>query len=211
MIDRRQLIFHLRATRFDAGVLLATAFAAVLVSIEFCIVIGVFLSFALYIPRAAQVRLTPLTATPERNLRHKHPSDPTDDCFLAVELDGELIFATEVELAKQFSAVVQSVPGNIRSVILALGRGRNPDATFLNQLRKLHEALNSRGVILLLCEVQDDMLASSFDHRSGPARSVVTGFSKPESPTGRSPLRFNCVIAVQTPPERCSANSDNGQ
>ena len=69
-----------------------------LISIEFCIVIGVFLSFALYIPRAAQVRLTPLTATPGMQLTaQSSASDPPDDGFLAVELEGELIFATEVE------------------------------------------------------------------------------------------------------------------
>src|SRR5438132_5858917 len=64
MVDREQLVFHLRATRFDAGVVLATALAAVAISVEFCIVIGVFLSFVLYVPRAAQVRLTQFTLTP---------------------------------------------------------------------------------------------------------------------------------------------------
>ena len=57
MVDRKQLVFHLRATRFDAGVVLATALAAVAISVEFCIVIGVFLSFVLYVPRAARVRM----------------------------------------------------------------------------------------------------------------------------------------------------------
>ena len=55
MVDYRQLLFHLRATRFDALIVLATALAAIFISVEFCIVIGVFLSFALYVPRAAQV------------------------------------------------------------------------------------------------------------------------------------------------------------
>src|SRR5207244_1986476 len=45
MVDYRQLVFHFRATRFDAGVILVTALAALVVSVEFCILIGVFLSF----------------------------------------------------------------------------------------------------------------------------------------------------------------------
>src|SRR5207253_6092173 len=57
MVDVRQLLFHLRATRFDALIVIATALAAVFISVEFCILIGVFLSFALYVPRAAQVQL----------------------------------------------------------------------------------------------------------------------------------------------------------
>src|SRR5207253_3427007 len=69
MVDRKQLAFHLRATRFDAGVVLATALAAVLVSVEFCIVIGVFLSVLRSVPRVAQVRMAQLTLTPEQRIR----------------------------------------------------------------------------------------------------------------------------------------------
>jgi SulP family sulfate permease len=88
MVDGRQLLFHLRATRFDAGVVLATALAAILISVEFCIVIGVFLSFALYVPRAAQVRMTALTVTPDRDLRERQPADPPDGRLVAFELEA---------------------------------------------------------------------------------------------------------------------------
>jgi SulP family sulfate permease len=179
MVDGRQLLFHLRATRFDAGVVLATVLAAVLISVEFCIVIGVFLSFALYVPRAAQVRLTPLTATPERDLRDKNPDDPPDDRLLAFELDGELFFGAEVELARHFSAVAGAGRGEVRAVILLLRRGRNPDAGFLNLLWELHEALRSRGVTLLLCGVQADMMTclvtTGLDHVIGTDRIFPAG------------------------------------
>ncbi|MCI0702442.1 MAG: SulP family inorganic anion transporter [Planctomycetia bacterium] len=158
MVDGRQLLFHLRATRFDAGVVAATALAALFISVEFCIVIGVFLSFALYIPKAAQVKLTSLTVTPEGSLREKLPDDSTDNRLLAFEIDGELFFGTEVELARHISTVSKSAQGEVRVVILVLKRGRNPDAGFLNQLRDLHETLRARGVILLLCGVQTDLM-----------------------------------------------------
>lgn len=158
MIDGRQLLFHLRATRFDAGVVLATAFAAVFISIEFCIVIGVFLSFVLYIPRAAQVRLIALTATPEMDLREKQPGDPPDSRLLAFELEGELFFGAEVEVAKHFTAIAEAVTNDVRLVILVLKRGRNPDAGFLNQLQKLRQTLAPRGVTLLLSGVPNDLM-----------------------------------------------------
>src|SRR5262249_30518801 len=75
LVDRPQLLYHLRATRFDLGIVLVTAIAAVAVSVEFCILIGVFLSFVLYVPRAARVHLTELTLTPERVLRERVPGD----------------------------------------------------------------------------------------------------------------------------------------
>jgi SulP family sulfate permease len=158
MIDVRQLLFHLRATRFDAGVVATTALAALFISVEFCIVIGVFLSFALYIPKAAQVRLTPLTTTPDGTLREKQPADLPDNRLLAFELDGELFFGTEVELAKHFSTVAKSAQGEVRVVILVLKRGKNPDAGFLSELRELHETLCARKVGLILCGVQPDLM-----------------------------------------------------
>jgi SulP family sulfate permease len=179
MVDGKQLLFHLRATRFDAGVVLATALAAVLISVEFCIVIGVFLSFALYVPRAAQVRLTPLTATPEGDLREKYPDDPPDDQLLAVELDGELFFGAEAELTRHFSTVA-AARGETRVVILVLRRGRNPDAVFLKLLGELHEGLHARGVTLLLSGVQADMLA--YLGTTGLARAIGSDHVFPVGP-----------------------------
>ena len=103
MVDRKQLVFHLRATRFDAGVVLATALAAVVISVEFCIVIGVFLSFVLYVPRAAQVRLSQFTLTPEQRIRERLPGDPECDRLLCYNLEGELFFGAEPELEAHFS------------------------------------------------------------------------------------------------------------
>src|SRR5262249_17494642 len=45
MIDWHALSYHWRATRFDATIVAATSLAAVFISVEFCVLIGVFLSF----------------------------------------------------------------------------------------------------------------------------------------------------------------------
>ena len=159
MIDGRQLLFHLRATRFDAGIVLATAFAAVFISVEFCILIGVFLSFVLYIPRAAHVRLTPLTVTDDHDWRDDDPNKQPENHLLAFELEGELFFGADVEVDKHFTTVAEIARANTRIVILALQRGRNPDAGFLTLLRKLNETLTAKGIALLLCGVQPDLMA----------------------------------------------------
>lgn len=159
MVDLGQLAFHLRATRFDAGVVLATALAAVFVSVEFCIVIGVFLSFALYVPKAAQVKLTPLAITPDGGLRERRPGDPPDDRVLAFDLDGELFFGAEAELERHFATVAAAARGRVGAVVLALDRGRNADAGFLNLVRQFHESLRARGVGLILCGVQAPLAA----------------------------------------------------
>jgi SulP family sulfate permease len=157
MVDREQLWFHLRATRFDAGIVVATALAAVVISIEFCIVIGVFLSFVLYVPRAAQVRLTQLTLTPEYHVRMRLPADPPCDRLVCYNLEGELFFGAEPELEKHLAAIEQAARGEVKVVLLVLERARNPDAAFLRLLETLHGQLCRRGVALLLSGVQPDL------------------------------------------------------
>src|SRR5437773_8278713 len=112
MVDRKQLLFHLRATRLDAGVVLVTALAAVLISVEFCIVIGVFLSFVLYVPRAAQVRMVQLTLTPEQRIRERLVGDPLCDRLLFYGLEGEVFFGAEPELDKHFTVIEQAAGAN---------------------------------------------------------------------------------------------------
>ncbi len=51
MVDREALKYHFRVTRFDAAIVVITAVAAVAISVEYCILIGVLLSFMFYVPR----------------------------------------------------------------------------------------------------------------------------------------------------------------
>jgi len=157
LVDRAQLLFHLRATRFDAGVVLATALAAVVISVEFCILIGVFLSFVLYVPRAARVRITQAVPTPENGLREHTPGQASCDRLLIYNLEGELSFGAEPELKDYFVAIERAARGDVRAVILALERARNPDAAFLNLLQTLDKGLRRRNVTLLLCGVGSDL------------------------------------------------------
>jgi SulP family sulfate permease len=157
MVNPRQLLFHLRATRFDAGVVLVTALAAVLISVEFCIVIGVALSFVLYIPRAASVRLSQLTPTPDGQTRVRRPEDPPCPQLLLFDLEGELFFGVEAELEKHFAAIEKVARDRVRVVLLSLVRARNPDAVFLNLLAAFLAKLRARGVALILYGVQTDM------------------------------------------------------
>jgi SulP family sulfate permease len=174
MVDLAQLAFHLRATRFDAGVVLATAIAAVAISVEFCIVIGVFLSFVLYVPRAARIRLTSLVATPENGVRERQPTDPVCDHIQIYHLEGELFFGVEPELKHHLTEIDQAARGKVRAVILILDRARNPDAAFLSLLKTLENQLRKRDVALILCGVTTDLskaLASTgLEAQIGPQR-----------------------------------------
>jgi SulP family sulfate permease len=186
MVDRKRLAFHLRATRFDAGVVLVTAVAAVAVSVEFCIVIGVFLSFVLYVPRAAQLRMAPLICTPENHIRERLAHDPPCDRLLIYDLEGELFFGVEPELEKHLAAIQHAAQDPVRVVILVLKRARNPDAAFLNMLRTFHTNLRQRNIVLLLAGVQAELrkalAGTGFDARIG-AQNIFSYRPSPGSST----------------------------
>src|SRR5262249_56131403 len=50
MVSLRDLRYHVAASRFDAVIVAVTAVAAFAISIEFCVLIGVFMSFMLAVP-----------------------------------------------------------------------------------------------------------------------------------------------------------------
>jgi SulP family sulfate permease len=157
IVDREQLMFHLRATRFDAGVVIATALSAVVISVEFCIIIGVFLSFVLYMPRAAKIRLVKFSAATSQGFRELKPGDVSCDRVHTYALEGEVFFGVEPELEKFFDEIDKSATRPVRVVVLVVKRARNPDATFAHLLREFHLGLKERGIELVLCAAQPDL------------------------------------------------------
>jgi SulP family sulfate permease len=157
MVDRRQLFYHLRATRFDAGVVAATALAAVFISVEFCILIGVLLSFVLYVPRAAGAHLAEFTLTPEGIVRERVPTDPPCERVLLYNLEGELFFGSAPSLEKQLLAVERRAGKESRVLILRVKRVRNPDAVCLQLLDNFIKRIGDRGVVVVLCGVRQDL------------------------------------------------------
>ncbi len=174
MVDRNQLAFHLRATRADAGIILATALAAVFISVEFCILIGTFLSFVLYVPRAARLHAAELTITPERVVRERVTGDPLCSKILIYDLEGELFFGSAPDLERLLSALEARVEAGGRVVVLRLKRVRNPDGVCLRLLTDFVDDMDFRKVPVLMCGVRREMAialrATGLEARLGPQR-----------------------------------------
>jgi SulP family sulfate permease len=164
MIDYKQVVFHLRATRFDALILTATALAAVFVSVEFCILVGVFLSLVLYVRRAAQVRLTECTTTTIAQVCADTGTDSLQGSIRLFELEGDISFGAAVDLERQFVRIESALAAD-STVVLLLQHARHPDAAFLALVDKLCRRLRHRRITLILSGVQADLRRAL--HRSG--------------------------------------------
>jgi SulP family sulfate permease len=158
MVDTHKLAYHMKVTRMDAAIVLATAISAVAVSIEFCILIGTFLSFLMYVPRAARVRSTELTVTGERIIRERKPGDPPCNRMLIYNIEGELFFGSGPELEDVLTEIQAATSPETKVVVLRLKHARNLDGVCVDHLEAFVDRMEKRGIIVLFCGVRSGMM-----------------------------------------------------
>jgi SulP family sulfate permease len=159
MVDWRELSYHLKTTRFDATIVILTAIAAVVVSIEFCVMIGVFLSFVMYVPRAGRVHMTELIVAPDRVVRERIATDPTCSRIRLYNLEGEFFFGAAPELAEHLESIAETAKSGIRVVVLRMKRARNADAVCARVLDQFIARMHQQKVDVLLCGLRPDLMS----------------------------------------------------
>lgn len=171
LVDRQQLSYYMRTTRFDLLIVLATGIAAIVINIEFCILIGVFLSVVLYVQRAAQLHLTELVVTSDRLIRERAPGDPRCDRILIYSLEGEMFFGAAPDFEQHLNTIAAQVQPVTRVVVLRLKRVRNPDAVCMELFGRFLDKMKERELQIVVCGVRPDMAkvlqASGIEPRLG--------------------------------------------
>ena len=156
LIDRPRLGAALRASRFDAGLVLATALAAVFVGVEFSILIGVALSILMFVPRAARITVSELTVGADRFLRDRQPDDPRCSRMVILDLEGELFFGAAPELDRYFAELKAKTNTGVRIIVLRVKRTRNPDMVCMERFQHFLREMEQKAVTVLLCGVRTD-------------------------------------------------------
>ena len=156
MVDWNSLRYHWRATQFDAAIVITTALCAVLISIEFCVIVGVFMSFVLTVPRAGRMLLSEFVISPEGRLHERLREDKPCPRLLIFGLEGEFFFGAASALEQHFDVIESRLTPETEVVVLRLKRVRNPDAVALSELEKFVGTLRARGVHVLLCGVSQN-------------------------------------------------------
>lgn len=179
MIDAHKLAYHMRVTRMDAIIVLATAIAAVAISIEFCILIGTFVSFLIYLPRAAKIGMTELVPTPDGMIRERIASDPPCNKLIIHSVEGELYFGSSTELEAELDKIEDRAQHGTKVVLLRLKYARNIDGVCLDTLEAFDKKMTALGVTVLYCGVRPDVLQvmknAGFDTHLGPERIFPEG------------------------------------
>lgn len=189
LVDWRRLFYAVRASRFDAGLVVVTALTAVFASVEFSILAGVALSIALYVPRAARLKGTELVVATDRVIRGRQHGDPACDSLVVFDLEGELFFGAATELDRYLDALLARIRTGAQAVVLRLRRTRNPDLVCLERLEGFLRAGDDLGATIFLAGVGDDVLETMQNLRFFdwfPRERVFT--VEPDSP-GSSTIR----------------------
>lgn len=157
MIDLKGLMFHMKATRFDAIIVVVTALSAVMISIEFCILIGVVMSFLIYVPKAARVELTELVLTHDGVIREKSPQETSCSRMKLYNFEGELFFGSAPEFESHLERIESDITEVTYAVILRVKHLRNPDAVCMDLLDRFIDRMRARKIELALSGVRDDL------------------------------------------------------
>lgn len=159
LVDFKRLAYTLRASRYDAGLVIVTAFTGVAIDLDKSVLLGVVLSILLFVPRAAKLKAKELIVTPERVVRERVPGDPADPSILIYDLEGELFFGAAPELDRYLLEISRRIADDgVRFAVLRLKRVRHPDVVCIERIEHFLREESARGVTILLAGVRPDTL-----------------------------------------------------
>jgi SulP family sulfate permease len=202
MVNLKEIRYHVRVSRFDAAIVIVTAVAAVAISIEFCVLIGVMMSFLLAVPRTGQMLLTEFAVSKEGAVHERLPEDEPCSRMLIVGLEGEMFFGSALSLEQHLDAIESKAQADTQVVVFRVKRARNPDAVGMALIEGCIDRLRARGVHVLLCGVRhgflDAMKRSGLDAKLGEANIFL------EQPVRQTSTLLAIRYAYQLLTEPCA-------
>ena len=158
LIDWKRLGYAIRATRFDAILVFVTAFAAIFISVEDSILIGVAISLLLFVPRVSTLEVRELIITPEGVVRVRLPGESRSPSLVIYDIEGELFFGAAPELDAYLDRIRRdTLNSNIQYVVLRLRRVRNPDVVAIEHLERFLRQSQNEDITVLLAGVRPSL------------------------------------------------------
>jgi SulP family sulfate permease len=126
--------------------------SAVLIGVEFSILIGVGLSILMFVPRAARLQASELTISADRVIRDRQPTDTCCTRMVLLDLEGEFFFGAAPDLDRHFDGLRERA--DLRVIVLRVKRTRNPDLVCMERLQHFILEMQAKGLTVLLCGVR---------------------------------------------------------
>lgn len=171
MIDRAEIVRILRGARADALIMISTFLATLLLHLEFAVLIGILLSFAVYIMRTSVPRVT--SVLPDRSFRHfEHQGDRAPCPQLALlDISGDLYFGAVSHVEKAISKHLAHHPTQ-RFLLLRMHSVNHCDFSGIHSLENILHMVYDRGGDMFMVRVRqpvlDLMKSTGFWNSLGP-------------------------------------------
>ena len=157
MVKLKDLKYHLRISRFDRVIVASTAISAFAISIEFCVLIGVIMSFLMTVPRAGNMILTEFVDADDDHVRERLEDDEPPEEILIFGLEGEMFFGSSTSLEHHLERIEDRITPRTRVIVMRMKRARNADAVGVAALEHFVDRVRERGVVVLLCGVRSGL------------------------------------------------------
>jgi SulP family sulfate permease len=157
LINRHVIRIVWNATVSDRMVFVTTFLAALLIRLDFAIILGTGVSVLLFLRKAAQPELTEFTHDEEGQLTPVETGEEKKQAEISiVHVEGDLFFGASELFRDQMRRVCEKP--ELRIVILKMRNAYHLDATSVLALEELIRAMKEQNRTLLVTEVRKDAI-----------------------------------------------------
>jgi len=157
MIDRKEIARIWRGAQGDAAIMVVTFLGTLLLPLQFAVLTGILISFAVYIMRTSVPRI--VQVLPSENFSHFSPSDNTYPCtqlgILAIY--GDLYFGASGHIEEAIRNHLDAHPTQ-RFLLLRMFSVNHIDISGVHALESIVRALRQRGGDVFMMRTQGPVL-----------------------------------------------------
>jgi SulP family sulfate permease len=171
MIDRKEIARIWRGARADAMIMVITFLATLFLHLEFAVLGGILLSFAIYIVKTSVPRVSPVL--PDEEFRHfaHQPQKPPCPQLAILDILGDLYFGAVSHVEKAIGQHLAANPDQ-RDLLLRMYSVQQCDFSGIHALESIVRSVRERGGDVYLVRVRKSVLdlmktTGFWDHLGG--------------------------------------------
>lgn len=154
MIDQEEIKRIWQGAPGDAAIMLLTLFGTLFLSLEFAVLMGILLSFVLYVLRTSTPRV--LAVTPDAQFKHFLYQPEEEPCpqLLVLEILGDLYFGAVGHIEETILDLMEQYPTQ-RFLMLRMHSVNHIDFSGIHMLENLVRIYRERGGDMFMVRVSD--------------------------------------------------------
>jgi SulP family sulfate permease len=158
MIDREEIMRILRGAPGDAVIMIVTFLGTLFLHLEFAVLVGILLSFAVYIVKTSVPKVVPVV--PDENFKHFNPQNSKAPCpqLAIIDISGDLYFGAVSHIDTTISRHRHRHPDQ-RFLLLRMHSVNQCDFSGIHALESVVRTYRDQGGDVFMVRVRDHILS----------------------------------------------------